>query len=258
MNPAAPPTTTDTMTIAPAGCLPPKAHSPRRPPTDAPLLSTHPGSDSHPPSVGLPPPPAARRSSDEDSRGTESPSSPQRAENPSTESQKSPNSQPEDASRRDASTSSDAPNTWALHQNVLKHLTTIALVMAGGIITLLQSVSWRSSPRSCCPSFPRFCRSFLRSAPTVGEEGGRRRLKRATIRVLGGDGCAWSLWGQNWSDDVLFPLGGWDPSNSGVTRQELREGVPCQIRGFVVPSALLLGGRLDPLHPNPFFEACTS
>jgi hypothetical protein len=33
----------------------------------------------------------------------------------------------------------DVPTTWDLHQNFLKHLTAIALVIAGGIITLLQS-----------------------------------------------------------------------------------------------------------------------
>lgn len=88
----------------------------------------HSGSDSRPSSIELPPPPAARRSSSEDSR-----------EDELVEDQKSPGSRAKNEPEGGVSVSASSPDIWALHQNFLKHLTTIALVIAGGIITLLQS-----------------------------------------------------------------------------------------------------------------------
>lgn len=52
------------------------------------------------------------------------------------------------------------PDPWSLHQDFLKHLTTIALIMTGGLITLLQSSLMSVRPIYVLPFVPAII-SFL-------------------------------------------------------------------------------------------------
>lgn len=123
--------------------------------------------------MSLPPPPrapqnSAPKTSEEGSSAEPRPSAPSRRgatsdpESKKNRPQENETQEPRRASslQNPSQRTASGPDPWSLHQDFLKHLTTIALIMTGGLITLLQSSLMSVRPIYVLPFVPAII-SFL-------------------------------------------------------------------------------------------------